>query len=93
VWKSWRFGQYYLRTFKVWWAFLNEHLAHLFNLVIKYEFILKGGNKSTKYPNNYRGITLLPVILKLFENVIANRLPEIVDSDNFPCKQHMAYQK
>jgi hypothetical protein len=85
--------------------FLNEHLAHLFNLVIKYEFILidwkygciitlhKGGNKSTKYPNNYRGITLLPVIFKLFENVIANRLPEIVDSDNFPCKQQMAYQK
>jgi hypothetical protein len=105
VWKSWRFGQYYLRTFKVWWAFLNEHLAHLFNLVIKYEFILKdwkygciitlhkGGNKSTKYPNNYRGITLLPVIFKLFENVIANRLPEIVDSDDFPCKQQMAYQK
>ena len=84
---------------------LNEHLAHLFNLVITYEFILKdwkygciimlhkGGNKSKKDPNNYRGIILLPVIFKLFENVMANRLPEIFYSDNFPCKQQMAYQK
>jgi hypothetical protein len=73
--------------------------------VIKYEFILKdwkygciiklhkGGNKLTKYPTNYRGITLLPVFFKLFENVMANRLLEIVDSDKFPCKQQMAYQK
>jgi hypothetical protein len=36
---------------------------------------------------------LLPVIFKLFENVMANHLPEIFDSDNFPCKQQMAYQK
>jgi hypothetical protein len=35
----------------------------------------------------------LPVIFKLFENVMANRLPEIFDSDNFPCMQQMAYQK
>jgi hypothetical protein len=50
-------------------------------------------NKLTKYPTNYRGITLLPVFFKLFENVMANRLPEIFDSDKFSCKQQMAYQK
>ena len=84
---------------------LHEHLSNLFNLVIKFEFIprewkqgciitlYKGGNKQRKDPNSYRGITLLPVVFKLFENVISHRISDILESDDFPCRQQMAYQK
>ena len=34
----------------------------------------KGGRKRKDDPNNYRGITLLPVILKLYERILLHRI-------------------
>ena len=36
----------------------------------------KGGNKSKRDPNNYRAITLLSVLLKLYERVILSRIEQ-----------------
>lgn len=55
--------------------------------------LYKGGNKHRKDPNSYRGITLLPLVFKLFENIMSDRLKENLEGDHFPCEQQMAYQK
>ena len=63
-------------------------LTRLFNLIIKTEIfpkklkigviitIHKGKGKPLKYPDSYRPITLLPVVFKLFEKIILNRIEE-----------------
>lgn len=84
---------------------LFEHLTRLFNLIVKNEYIPqswkhgvivtihKGKNKPKRDVNSYRGITLLPVVFKVFEMLLANRLEDILDSTSFPSKQQMAYRK
>lgn len=44
-------------------------------------------------PNSYRGLTLLPVIFKKFEMIMANRFNPVLNSNTFPCNQQSAYQK
>ena len=60
-------------------------ILNLFNAILRYEFIprhlkrgilisIPKGQKSQLYRDNYRGITLLTVISKLFEKCIMNRM-------------------
>ena len=61
---------------------LVQHLTTLFNLIVRHEFvpcsfqhgltvpIPKSSDKDPTNPSNYRGITLLSIIGKLFEKVI-----------------------
>ncbi|XP_046562636.1 uncharacterized protein LOC124271539 [Haliotis rubra] len=75
---------------------LMFHLATLYNIILESghiptawrESILvplyKGGNKSKKDPNSYRGISLSPVLSKVFEMVLLSRLDGLNQSDTFP---------
>ena len=66
-------------------ATLIFHLTQLFNLLVEYKYVpqsLKHGNiipipkskdKDPTDPSNYRGITLLPTICKLWEKIILTR--------------------
>ena len=68
---------------------LTECLVQLFNMIIKEEKVPKafkeritvtlhkGSGKSKTDPNNYRAISLLPVIFKLFEKMLLTRLEKI----------------
>ncbi len=85
--------------------YLARCLSELFNLILNSGYIpkkwkdgiiipiFKGGDKSRMSPDSYRGVTLLPAIFKLFEIVLSKRLPEIIDSDTFPCDQQYGFQK
>ena len=65
---------------------LIKCLTNLFNLILSIEKVPddfkngltitlhKGNGKSKSDPNNYRAISLLPVISKLFEKTILNRI-------------------
>ncbi|XP_046566491.1 uncharacterized protein LOC124275063 [Haliotis rubra] len=55
--------------------------------------IFKGGGKPRTSPDSYRGVTLLPVMSKLFEQVIANRIPQFQDSTDFPDPLQCGFQK
>lgn len=81
-------------------------LSNLFNLIVKHgklpnEWkyglvvpILKGGDKSKRSPDNYRPISLLSCVLKVFEHIIRNRLMDNVFSDkHFPNSQQQGFQK
>ncbi len=86
---------------------LCSALTKLFNLMILLEIIprnckqgmiipiYKDNGKPRTDPRNYRPITLLPVIYKLFEKVIHYILTKWVHDNNisFPNKQQNAYQK
>ncbi len=57
--------------------------------------LLKNSMKSHKDPDNYRGITLLTSILKIYERVLLNRLMQWKDQNSIdiPDEQQIAYQK
>ena len=85
---------------------LNIYLKHLFNMMIKCAYvpndckigviipIYKDG-KPKGAPKSYRPITLLPVIYKLFEKVLHERLTKwtMKHAPNFPNCQQNAYQR
>jgi exonuclease III len=86
---------------------LYDHLSYLFSLIICTEHVppnmkigltitlLKQGKKDKTDPNNYRGITLLPVIYKLFEKVTLLRMLPFLNQHglHFPDPVQGAYQK
>ena len=53
--------------------------------------IFKGGNSSD--PQNYRGISLLSVISKLFSSVLTNRLQNWVEDNGKLCKEQAGFRK
>ena len=55
--------------------------------------LYKGNGKPRDDPNSYRGLTLLPIIFKVFEMIFAKRLEPVLDCINFPNRQQSAYQK
>ena len=85
----WIFGQCHVRTLKYGDENLKKHLVVLFNQKIQTEQIPasfkvgltvtlhKGKNKSATYPNNYRAISLLPAVFKIFEKIVLNRFETI----------------
>ena len=56
--------------------------------------ILKDRHKSLSSPNNYRGITLLPVFYKLLERILLARIQKYIslNSIRFPDQLQFAYQ-
>jgi len=76
-------------------------LCHLYNAVLRSEHIpdqwqtsviiplYKGKGKDKAELNNYRPITLIPCICKLFEKVMLNRINKFIktQSINFPNRQ------
>ena len=84
-----------------------KHLSVLFSHIIKLELvpremtiglmltILKPNKKDKQNPDNYRGITLLPVIYKLFEKVTLRRMYHFLlkKGISFPHPSQCAYQK
>ena len=93
--------------FKYGGAALHNHLRALLNLMHNREYIpvclktgkvctlLKDPLKPSSDPNNYRGITLLPVLLKLYERIILSRLEAWVAEHqlDFPDCLQNAYRK
>ena len=81
---------------------LTVVLTNLFNKIIKLEQIPinfksgltvtlhKGKGKSTADPNNYRAISLLPVIFKLFEKVIMSHVEKM---KIYTCGMQHGFQK
>ena len=83
-----------------------DYLQVLFNKMIEYEYspsifdvgvivpILKPG-KSKQIPSNYRPITLLSVIYKMFEGIIKERLAQWYkqNGSTFPNSQQNGYQE
>jgi len=70
----------------------------LFNRIIETGLIIpvyKDNGKSRTDAQNYRPITLLPVIYKLFEQILHEKLNAWVKSENikFPSVQQNAYQR
>lgn len=86
-------------------SLLVTHMTHLFNLIIKNEYIpkswklgmiitiYKGNGKPKDDPNSFRGITLIPVFFKIFETLLSTRLSPVLESDTFPNKHQSAYRK
>ncbi len=88
-------------------ACLLGHLHKLFNYILETKHVPKGmklgvvvtlqkdAKKSSTDPNNYRGITLLPILYKIMENLILARIKEsFVATDTvFPDPLQNAYQK
>ena len=48
----------------------------------------KGNGKTKSDPNNYRAISLLPVIFKIFEKVLLNRIEKITIINSINPLQH-----
>jgi hypothetical protein len=86
---------------------LVYHLSSLFSLMLQCEKVpakmktgititlLKPGKKVKTDPDSYRGITLLPVIYKLFEKVTLHRMKTFLKTKNiiFPDPLQYAYQE
>ena len=86
---------------------LGHHLSSLFTLMIQAENVpakmksgltitlLKPGKKVKSDPDSYRGITLLPVIYKLFEKIMLRRMRIFLNKDGrtFPDPLQYAYQE
>lgn len=53
--------------------------------------IFKSGNKS--HPGNYRPISVLPVISKIFEKILYNRLETFLDSINFLYNKQYGFRR
>jgi len=48
---------------------------------------------STEDPKNYRGISLLPVLCKVFTKLLNNRLVEYAEAENMQAEEQAAYRK
>ncbi len=84
---------------------LYAALSHLFNEILTSGHvpvqwkkgiitpIFKGGGKLKTSPDSYRGITLLPVISKVFEIILSRRLPQICESTSFPDPHQCGFQR
>ena len=84
-----------------------QMLLHLFNNIVDKEYtplswkkgiiipIFKGQGKSRSNIDHYRPVTLLPVIQKLYEKVIQDRIDKFLIAKNidFPNKQQQGFQK
>lgn len=53
--------------------------------------LFKGGKKSK--PENYRPISILPALSKVFETLIKNRITEFLEKYDIICKNQHGYQK
>ena len=47
----------------------------------------------TKDPKNYRGITLLPIIGKIFTQVLSNRISLWAENHNILCEAQFGFRK
>ena len=84
---------------------LVKCIVRLFNAIVKYIRIpsgfklgllipiYKGGRKSRSNKNSYRGITLLPVMNKLFERCIYDRITDKLQQINIPSALQFASKK
>ena len=84
---------------------LFEHLASLYNSMIRITYIpkslkqsliipvYKGGNKPKDSVNSYRGISLTPVINKVFEKLVLNRIKPWLTKHNFPPPLQQAFRE
>ena len=84
---------------------LTKCIARLFNSIVKHARVpfgfkqglivplYKGGKKPKNNNNSYRGITLLPVINKLFEKCIHNRVIKKLSRMQFPPELQFAGKK
>ena len=85
---------------------LFKHLSILYSAILSAKYvppkmkiglmttILKPGKKDKSSPDSYRGITLLPVIYKLFEKIMLVRMQSYLQSQStFPDPLQCAYQK
>ena len=80
-------------------------LSRMFNAILKYVRVpagfkhgllitlYKGGRKPRNDTNSYRGITLLPVLCKIFEKYIYGRMCDKMNSINFPPDLQFAAKK
>ena len=83
---------------------LVNYLLHLFNSIITIEYvpssfktaflvpIFKGGDKNRFDPSNYRGISLLSSLQKLFELCISQRLQPWLEKKQIPHPLQAGYQ-
>ena len=55
--------------------------------------IYKKQGKNPLLPSSYRGITLLPVVSKLLEIILLQRLSPLLEERGFPDQLQRAYQK
>ena len=82
---------------------LSDPIAHIFNTIIhvgQYPDILKlacitavfkGGDKTN--PNNYRPISTLPILNKIFEKLLYMRLNSYFENCNIFCKEQYGFRK
>ena len=80
-------------------------LKHMFNSIIRYESIPscfkfgvttpihKGKGKDPLNRGSYRGITVTPVIAKLFEYILLERFKPVLQDSGQPCLYQTAYQE
>lgn len=54
----------------------------------------KGDNKIKNSPDSYRPVSLLSCLLKAFEEILHNRISDVIISEiKFPSPQHQGFQK
>ena len=86
-------------------SYLMFCLARLFSLIINNNClpndwhlgvlvcIFKGHNKSRLNRDSYRGITLLPVIFKIFERVLDSLMPQLQTNAVYPNNHQCGFQR
>ena len=86
-------------------SYLFFCLARLFSLIINNNYIpeewhlgvlvciFKGHNKSRLQCDSYRGITLLPVIFKIFESVLDSLMPQLESYAMHPNNHQCGFQR
>ena len=84
---------------------INLWLKHLFNRILSCETILycfkqgittpiyKGKGRNPLIRSSYRGITITPVMAKLLEYILLERVKPVLSSSGHPCLYQTAYQE
>jgi len=84
---------------------LYSHLTNLFNRILQtccYPTqwnkgliipLHKGHGKPKTDPNSYRGVSLLPVVFKVFEKILDKHLPSLKRAPGYPNSQQCGFQK